>query len=532
MPTETATDPKTTTTTKEAPVHDDFLLKTILGDIGKTLKDGKLEDLAPAAPDPKDVTAVQDFTTMGEAARYKAERDAKNPEDKTTEDADKKKAEEEAKAKQEAEEKAAKEAADKKAAEEAKPEKKKVEVEKERPLEELVEEAVLKLSPTTTAPKPTAETTTSPAPGSPKTETAAAGAEDPITRALSEEEQDELALAEYAAKQMPDRYKDLPGRMKTYIKKVDEYIEKRQEEDPEWNAEQDPKFAAFVEENQPKYERGDRRKLERQQITSEVAETVRAEFQPKIEEAERVVKAQETAPKIEQVMEPYDQFIVEQIAGDDKTPLGAALAPVKAEGHTPEAWAKAAEADKLAVKVVKKLSGEVKTLAKRYLEIDSGVVKFDRTNPEHTALFAWIDNQEAEFSKNGPKELQSRDGKVFVTHKQWHGMPEAERAKHWTSGPMDVLTLLSIYAKNAAQNVYTARVKELEEDGYVRQAKTAGAKKEEKKADPTPKPTESPKATTTIAPGAAQTGKGQQGQSMMTEEELKHYWEGGAAVIK
>lgn len=498
----------------------------ILEDMGKVLKDGNVEDAPPKAPEPdKPREESGDFTTMGEHARFKRER-------KELEEAAKKKAEETPAPAPEKKEEAKPVETSSPA-----PTKKKIEVERAKPIEEIVEGVVRRIAkeqPAEPAPQPEP-------PPAKKDETL----DTAYIEALDEDQQEAIELAKFAAQAMPDKYGNMPKRMVDYLKKVDSYIEDQRKKDPEWDPEQDEGFSAFIEENQPTYQPGDRKKIERAQIAAEVRGDIEKEFKPKIEATERQARVQELKPEIDKAVDSYQTAVAKRLIPDEKSPfypLFKDLAKSDA-ALTEETWEQAKQVDPLAAGIARSYMNQASALGREYLELVTDVSPQVQYNPKlapghpqnqkaavQSRLFAFIDSQEKIFAEQGG-DMRVVNGKTFVSRRELAQMSPAEQAKHWTLGHEDVLDMLAVAAAKQAEIALQNEVKRLEEAGYVRNGKHGAAKKEEA-APPAAKKEESPRAVTTPAPGAATPPPSPAAPTVFTEEDLKRSWGGGPAVWK
>lgn len=488
---------------------DDPFMAKVMADMGFTVKEGKLEKAPESVPAPPKESTTHDFTTLGEHARFKAERAAKptapdpaaaTPPPATTEPP----------AKPET------------PVEPAKP-KPKIEVEKGKPIEEIVEGVMKRLQ------KPADSTPAPPAAPAPKTEDPDAA----YVESLDEVQREEIELARYAAKAMPEQYGKLAERTVTYFKKVDEFIAAKQKEDPNWDPDEDESFASFVEENRPIYKPGDRRKLERSMIAAEVRADVEKEIKPQLEESARVTKVQEIKPEIEKAIPSYQQQVAQTMAADEKSPLKAVMAKALEGGMTEESWNAAKEVDPLAATIAKSFTQDAVNFGKLYLELATGVrpqvgykpelspnSKHNQEALQQAKLFDFIDNQEAIFHQNGGN-LRVVDGKSFLPRREYAALPKAEQAKHWTIGHKDVLNLLSDNAAIGAKEALEMELKRRESEGYTRNGKKEVTKSETAAAPKTPAPAESPKATVTPSPGAGTPPPPATAPSLMPEDQLK-----------
>jgi hypothetical protein len=488
---------------------DDPFMSRVMADMGFTVKEGKLEKAPePPAGEPTGQSGQQGFITLGEAARFKAEREAatpeKKPEDKTPTTPP----------------------AASTPPPTPPPAKPKVEVEKGKPIEEIVEGVLKRISKQTE--EPPAKPTPPPA-AQPKTE----GIDQSYLESLTEAQREEVELAQFAAKTMPEKYGKLPEKTVAYLKKVDEFISTKQKEDPEWDPNQDDSFSEFIEENRPSYQAGDKRKLERTMIASEVRADIEKEIQPKLDQASRVSRMQEIKPELERAIPSYRQEVAQSMASDDKSPLKAVMSKAVEKGLTEEAWKEAKAIDPLAATIAQSFTEDAVSYGKLYLEMATGVrdqVQYkSELSPNHkhnqeallqAKLWDFIDTQESIFNQHGGN-LKVIDGRTFLPRREFSALPKAEQAKHWTIGHTDVLNLLRDNAAIGAKEALEMELKRRESEGFKRNGEKQAPKTETPPASQPPPPSESPKATVTASPGAGNPPASPPSPVLMPKEQLE-----------
>jgi hypothetical protein len=333
----------------------------------------------------------------------------------------------------------------------------------------------------------------------------------------------------------------MPKKTVEYLKKVDKYIDDKRKEDADWDPDTDEGFSAFIEENRPTYQSGDRRRLERQQIADEVRADVEKEFKPKIEATERAERSREIKPEIDKSINEYSGHVAQRFVPDDKSPFAGVMKVVTEKGMTDEAWTEAKAIDPIAANVARHHMAKASALGREYLEMASGVSeqtpydpKLSPTAPQNqkaltqSQIFSFIDAQEDHFAKNG-QQMHVVNGKTFVTRRVYSQMSAQDQAKHWTLGHDDVMDMLAVAAALQANQDLAAEVKRREDEGYVRNGKHGAPKKEPAPAPAPARKEESPKTSLTPAPGAANLPPPVSGPTVFTDEELKRQWSGGVS---
>lgn len=460
----------------------------VMADMGFKVTDGKLEK-APEAPTPTRELGMPDFTTMGEHARFNAEKKATPPPAETPPAG------------------AVTPPAETPPAPTPPPAKAKVEVEKGKPIEEIVEGVIKRLQKPSEAPAAPAAT----APKAPPSDDPDAS----YIEALDEDQREEIDLARYAAKAMPDKYGNMAKKTVDYLKKVDDFIAAKQKEDPDWDPQQDESFSAFVQENRPSYQSGDRKKLQRSMIATEVRAEVESEIKPKLERIDRTARIQELKPEVDKAVGSYQQAVAEAFTTDDKSPFHPIISKAIEGGMTDDAWKEAKKVDAMAVNIVRPIMERAVTMGKTVLDLVSGIGQQVPFNPslsvdhpnnvealKQAKLFSFIDTQENLFNQNGGN-LKVANGRSFLPRRDFYKLSEAEQAKHWTLTPEDILGILRDDAVFQAKSALDAEIKRREEEGYARNGGKSVTKTETAATPPPPAPAASPRATVTASPGAA-----------------------------
>lgn len=493
-------------TQKSSETKPDPITARLMADLGAVIdKDGQVQHVDPTKAPEKPAQAMShQFVTLGEANRWKAER-------KELADAEAKAAAEKPPEKKEGapppDPNAAK-PAEKKEGEAATPPadkppvKKTVAVEVAEPLEKVVEKAVERrlreTKPVEAEPAKQPDTK-----GDPDAD---------FVATLPEAMQEEIELATRAEKDMPDKYKGARAKAIESVRKIDAHIAKKRAEDPEWNPDADPEYDEFLEENTFKIARKDRRTIESSIIEERAEARVMAKLQPQIEETQRVARANELKPAIEQTLQSFDTMVKSAMVPDEKAPL-------------------AAKDDKLAESIQQKFTEQAKHLAKLYLDISMDVVKVPDFDPdldlnhpdnklamEASALNRFLIQQEEQFLRNGG-DLRFRQGRKFVPRAIYAQIPPNEKAQYWTTGHEEALEMIAFTSANTAQNAYVSEKERREKDGYVRSGPAPQPKVEDKNGKPKPRE-ESPRAVSSSSPGLAQSTPPPPVPVGMTKEEI------------
>lgn len=491
--------------TPEAPATD-YWTSTILADLGKAISDPpkssaekKDSQNSPTGDGTKTATAPEmqpisndRLVTLGDAARYKQEREELERASKPAVEAPEKN----------------KDAPPKDATppkpDDTKPtEKPKISVTVEPAIEDVVKKVISSV-PAAVAPK---------LPPDP----AQAPAED-YENGLGEAERDRLETARFAAKMDPKRYADMPEKWLKYFKSIDDYYDKHGADDGRTFDESDEEFMEFVAKNQPNYDPGEERRIERARIREEA----KAEILPEISKQVGRVEARQREIELQPaITETVDLAVNRGISALASVPKEIQVEDMKEISSTiaADGMQKAQESWPIEAPIIQRNMQALRSYSDAFMRLASGLSDYDGSNAAHKFLADFINAQCAYFDQNGGNaKIRVSNGvsQTFVPRNQFMTMTPQDAANHWTLSDADVLEMLAISAAQASNVQVKAERERLEKAGYSRRKDGKNTKRE----TPPPVPSESPRAGSSMAPGAAEGGKTVKPPSLMSDEEL------------
>jgi hypothetical protein len=319
--------------------------------------------------------------------------------------------------------------------------------------------------------------------------------EDPLAKygKLAPNERRALELAEFAAKQMPDRYADMLDRELEFIgknrAKIAEITEANGSFDPN-----DESYQEFIRRARPGYQPGDREELVITRAEIRGAERAREEIRPQLEEHRRQLNEVKAAPLIKETLSAVEVDVFSVL---DK-PIAEALKAnpgLAAKNFGVEA--------PLAMIIVE----ETKNNVREYLAISKGVREYDRGDSTHRLLLDFVKKQ-GSILDTVPEEKRTRNGKLLVSREAFAKIPENRRGNVVTFTDMDVVDMLTAAGKNYLKGAITAERTRLENAGYkkVGSPAVAATPKTTVPAEPKaavltpPKPAAAPKPALPSAP--------------------------------
>lgn len=280
---------------------------------------------------------------------------------------------------------------------------------------------------------------------------------------LNEYDADEVELAEFAAKTMPDKYAGAGSKALEYINKRDRKISEIIKEEGEFDPNSDD-YRAFVTQNRPVISVGDRSKLTRERIKQEVMAEATRHFDEKQKEIDRKIRQIESTPKIKHAL-----------SESMKTALSVDDDAVKAYLEDPN---KSMEDNPFETPVIMHVEKEAQSMTSEFLNIASGLIDPDSSNPLHVKLNEFIENQ-GKLIDAAPEERRvTSDGKVLVSRSQYarlsaEGSPNLGR--YTPLSDSQVTTLMGEYHKNLLSGYLKTNRDRLTKAGYQRAAKAPPA---------------------------------------------------------
>jgi hypothetical protein len=298
---------------------------------------------------------------------------------------------------------------------------------------------------------------------------------------LTESQLEELSLARFAETHNPAKYPGHEAKMRDYFKKLNTFVSEHPHLTPE-----DADFEEFVNTNRPKYQEGDRRKLERAQLIDEAKQQAANDMRATMEKQQAELRAVRTQASRDA-----------QISGFMGN-VGA-----QQNGFIPKALVDAVQSGGFTQELLDKYPVEAPILfaahqaATNYVNLVNGVAEFDARNSDHVWLFQFLKEQERLFMRDGGAS-KVVNGRTFATREAIASMTEQERAAHWTFSDAQVLAMIQVNAQKEAEH----KIRTLEKGGYVRAQGHQPAP-----ASPNPPKGTSPHAGIQPAPGPTASGQ-------------------------
>lgn len=296
---------------------------------------------------------------------------------------------------------------------------------------------------------------------------------------LDEDEVEEVRTAEFAEQRYPQRYPGHAKRVLEYIRKHKQFVKTQEQENPDVSFDQsNTAYQRFLEANRPTITSSERKRLERERLLEEAASIAERRLAGKTKKLEEEVTQLKATPLVERTINDFKSLVKEIMPKED---------------------------DPIVLEKAEEMTGLAVTAGKEYLLLSSQLKQFDTKNETHKWLADFIKEQ-GELYVQSKHESLRRGGKSFLPRHQFNNLPADERAKHFSFSDEDVLQLIAVNAKAAAEFHAKTERDRLKRAGYTR---TPSATAPTSPTPPVPPPLEpSARATPTVT-GGGPIGDGQ-----------------------
>ncbi len=294
---------------------------------------------------------------------------------------------------------------------------------------------------------------------------------------LEENEREMLTDAKFLESKWPAKYKGMAARVEKFLK---EHIELTQKPDFD---DQDPEYQRWVAENQPKLSRAEIRQIEQERI----ADGVRKENDGRFADLHFRTFAKEKEPEVDQVgRSAYAEMTNASLPDEVGTVLReqiAKLGPQKGyeealkthrmEIETAEGVLAAAADD---IKEFHRLNVKDPQTGRTLSEFIDDPARDSSPGKEkyqqHQRLAAMVDGVCEEFKDGGGEDV-IRDGKWFVTRKEWLRLRPDARGRFWTFTNKEIVDRAKRGIKAVISSAIQQKHEYLKYRGFSRAAASA-----------------------------------------------------------
>lgn len=280
---------------------------------------------------------------------------------------------------------------------------------------------------------------------------------------LDEDEQEEVRTAQFAEQRYPERYKGHAEKILNFLKRHKQFIAEHGEDTDT------QEYKGFIQTNRPAVTNSERKRLERERMLEDAAALAEKRMASKTRRLEEEVTQLKATPIVEKTINDYKSMVKDLMPKED---------------------------DPIVVEAVDRMSSLAENAGREFLLLASSLKPYDTKNDTHKWLAEFIKDQGELYVKSGHTSLK-RGSRSFLPRAQYNSLPVDQRDKHFTFTDEDILQLIAVNAKAAAEFHSTTERERLKKAGYTRTVTSSTPP-----AAPTPPQAEpSARATPTVAGG-------------------------------
>lgn len=328
------------------------------------------------------------------------------------------------------------------------------------------------------APAPEPEPAPAPTPAPAATPEAPKNPDAEFEAGLLEEEQEQLALARYAEKSDPVKYKGYGARVTKYLKDHQDYLQKHPEA-LQPGTEGAEAYKQWLDKANPALPPREARRLEINMAAEKISEQKNREQDEKFAELHDENFRREAEPRIRQETDQFFNKLVEEAVPADFAKLAKEKGIEEAKKQFPMEYRVSAE-------ILTETAGDVEMLKKittpnprtgRMLQT------FDRNNAQHARIYQFMKEQGDNF-KNGypgetPQQMAARraaqvqNGKRFLTRDEYYTLKPEQRAPYWTFNIDQIIAMHGAAARDRIAARLKTEHEMREKEGWVRKPAAA-----------------------------------------------------------
>lgn len=295
--------------------------------------------------------------------------------------------------------------------------------------------------------------------------------------AIKPDDQRDLDLATFAAGTHADRYADLPGKLKDWFVKRDEFLAKKATElGGRESAEfrdyvSGQEFRAYASEHAPKYQRGDSTKIYEEFLEERGARRAMERMKPELEAVKLTQREMQERPIIDNVV---SQCVKIMLTDPD---------PVKDPGldeflRTPTEFVQNNEVEG---GIIVREANFFRAAMDEMMKIGSGLVDVRSSqNPTQTQqwLDGYIQKTEKEMKARYPNGVKMPDGKILVTTDQYQEMADRREPRigeYRRIYPAEIAGAIAVEGRMTIKRKLAEERQRLERSGYARRGPAAAA---------------------------------------------------------
>lgn len=299
-----------------------------------------------------------------------------------------------------------------------------------------------------------------------------------LEEGLVDEEKHQLAVARFAERDNPEKYKGYPGKVTKFLKEHQSYLDKNpQATEPGTDAEE--KYKAWLAKNSVNLPAHESRRLEVRMEADAIAEQRLKANDAQFGELHDDLFRRDAEPKIKHEADEFFRSHANEALPPEFTKLAKEKGIEEAKKLFPTEY-------RVAQEVLLQTASDVE----EYRRITTANPKtgrnlkaFDPGNEQHQRLLTFVKTQCNLFKNGSPDEkpehrsnrlrMQVLDGKSFLTRDEFYTLKPEQRGPYWTFTHDQIVAMAGIAARQDITARVTNEYKRRESEGWVRKPAAA-----------------------------------------------------------
>ena len=267
-------------------------------------------------------------------------------------------------------------------------------------------------------------------------------------------EQEVYKMARYASRNMTE-HQGLDKKFKDFFAKSKSYLDKRIEDDPHFDLEDDHEYGEFMDKNRPKVSQTELKKIEKTMWIDEAKREARKELVPEQEKLRKEIERSKKAPHVNHAKNSFRQMSQKVVIPSE----------LNEKFSQPNGIQEYQKENPLEFKIIEQATGELLSAGDTLTDILMSNVDLDTSNPVHKSLLEWVNTEQDSFINSGQTE---QDGKLFMRRERFFTLPANKQSEYYTWSDDDLLKILALRSKEKVSAQLEHQRKILEESGYVK----------------------------------------------------------------
>jgi hypothetical protein len=324
--------------------------------------------------------------------------------------------------------------------------------------------------------------------------------EELFEESLIDEERDQLEVARFAEGKDPAKYKGYTAKVTKFLKEHQAYLEQHPKA-VQAGTDEAEAYETWLKTNNVALAPREAKILERELITEKARQETMKSTEAQMAELHDDNFRRDAEPKIKAEADAVFSKLAHEAPPADFVKLAQEKGIEEAKKQYPTEY-------RITTKVLSEAASDIEELRRlttKNTRTGNPVRQYDPSNPQHVRVLKFMRDQ-CNYFKNGPADekpehkaararLNVQDGKTFLTRDEFYTLPAAQRERHWTFTPDQIVSMKIESAKVLVAQEIKAEYDSHEAEGWVRKAPAAAAG-----TPPPPPPPPPPGSTPGVRP--------------------------------